>query len=80
MMGNTYNPSWRNHPNFSWSNQSNNQWRSYGPLGFTRYKGQQHQGESQLQSEKASSSSLAITSLEGKVDKFMDVMLLNFKR
>ena len=25
--GNTYNPSWRNHPNFSWSNQGNNQWR-----------------------------------------------------
>ena len=22
--GNTYNPSWRNHPNFSWCNQENN--------------------------------------------------------
>ena len=25
--GNTYDPSWRNHPNLSWSNQGNNQWR-----------------------------------------------------
>ena len=32
--GNTYNPSWRNHPNFSWSNQGNNQWRPQAPPGF----------------------------------------------
>ena len=74
VMGNTYNPSLRNHPNYSWSNQGNNQWRSQGPPGFIGNKGQQHQGESQLQQEKAFSS-LAITYLEGKISKFMDIML-----
>ena len=38
VMGNTYNPSWRNHPKFSWSNQGNNQLRSQGLPGFTRNK------------------------------------------
>ena len=30
--GNTYYPSWSNHPNLSWSNQGNNQWRPQAPL------------------------------------------------
>ena len=73
-MGNTYNPSWRNHPNLSWNNQGNNQWRSQGPPSFVGNRGQQYQVESQLQQAKASSS-MALTSLEGKMDKFMDMML-----
>ena len=63
--GNTYNPSWRNHPNFSWSNQGNNQWRPQAPPGFGGLNAQQHQ--SNFQQDKG-------TSLESKLDKFMDVM------
>ena len=63
--GNTYNPSWRNHPNFSWSNQGNNQWRPQAPPGFGGLNAQQHQ--SNFQQDKG-------ISLESKLDKFMDVM------
>ena len=31
---NTYNPGWRNYPNFSWSNNIGNMPRQQGPLGF----------------------------------------------
>ena len=40
--GNTYNPSWRNHPNFSWSNQGNNQRRQHAPPKFGSQNAQHH--------------------------------------
>ena len=69
MHGNTYNPSWRNYPNFSWSNQGNNQWRSQISLSFEGQITQQPQ--SHFQQDKSSSLG---TSWESKMEKFMDIM------
>ena len=67
--GNAYNPSWRNHPNFSRSNQENNQWRPQTPLSFRGQNAQQPQSHFQQDNN----SSLG-TSWERKMDKFMDIM------
>ncbi|XP_019172476.1 PREDICTED: uncharacterized protein LOC109167860 [Ipomoea nil] len=42
---NTYNPGWRNHPNFSWRDQGNGNARPMGPPGFQQQgpSGFQHQ-------------------------------------
>ena len=67
--GNTYNPSWRNHPNLSWGNQRNNQWRPLAPPGFGGQNVQQPQP--QFQQDKGSSFR---SLMESKIEKFMDVM------
>ena len=72
MFGNTYNPSWRNHPNLSWSNNNNNQWRLQAPLGFGGTNVQQHQNQSQFKQDEGSSSSSS--SLESKMEKFIDLI------
>ena len=56
---NTYNPGWRNHPNFSWSNNNNmaapnNMAKAQSPPSF-----QQPQQD-------------RMTSMENKLDKFFD--------
>ena len=65
MHGNAYNPSWRNHPNFSW----NNQWRPQIPLSFGGQNAQQPQ--SYFQHDKSSSLG---TYWESKMDKCMDIV------
>ena len=66
---NTYNPSWRNNLNLFWSNQGNNQWRPQAPPGFGGQNIQQPQP--QFNQDKGSSSG---SSMESKMEKFMDVM------
>ena len=65
---NTYNPGWRNHPNFSWSNNNNvaapnfpnnnnNLQRQQAPPGF------QHPPQDKM------------ASMENKLDKFLDAII-----
>ena len=63
--GNTYNPSWRNHPNLCWSNQGSNQWRPQAPLGFGGQNAY-HQNQPHFQQAKTLFSS---SSLESKNEK-----------
>ena len=73
--GNTYNPSWRNHPNLSWSNQENNQWRPQAPPRFGGQNMQQPQP--QFNQDKGSSFG---SSMESKMEKFMDVISLKMSQ
>ncbi|XP_050233223.1 uncharacterized protein LOC126681711 [Mercurialis annua] len=60
----TYNPGWRNHPNFSWSNSANNAPRpAQGPPGFQRPPPPQDR----------------LGAFESKMDKFMESITNRFK-
>ena len=62
--GDSYNPSWRNHPNFSWKNQAE-QAQVRQPPGF---------GSSTFPNLHQPAQQDKNLSLEGKLDKFMDMM------
>ncbi|CAL8989354.1 unnamed protein product, partial [Prunus brigantina] len=49
---NTYNPGWRNHPNFKWSNNSNVQQTQGPPPGFQIQQRQFQQAPQQVQEQK----------------------------
>ncbi|CAL9019012.1 unnamed protein product, partial [Prunus brigantina] len=49
---NTYNPGWRNHPNFKWSNNSNVQQSQGPPPGFQIQQRQFQQAPQQVQEQK----------------------------
>ncbi|CAL8993368.1 unnamed protein product [Prunus brigantina] len=49
---NTYNPGWRNHPNFKWSNNSNVQQSQGPPPGFLIQQRQFQQAPQQVQEQK----------------------------
>ena len=66
---NIYDFSWRNHPNLSQRNQGYNQWRPQAPPGF----GGQNAQQTQPQFHHDKGLSLG-TSMESKMEKFMDVM------
>ena len=51
---NTYNPGWRNHPNFSWRDQNSNPPRPVGPPGFQPRPNFQQQYQPQQQASSSS--------------------------